>query len=85
VTNTIPSTSSYKFATPYSEGVQSFAVWKPWLDSTDTQCIFFARYGGSTGAVPGCTSASAECELLVRCCELLLACSTARGNFSSRF
>jgi hypothetical protein len=43
VTNTIPSTAAYKFSTPYSEGLQSFAVWKPWLDSTDTQCIFFAR------------------------------------------
>jgi hypothetical protein len=43
VTNTIPSTSTYKFATPYSEGTQSFAVWKPWLDSSDKECIFFSR------------------------------------------
>ncbi|KAI3431427.1 hypothetical protein D9Q98_004480 [Chlorella vulgaris] len=53
VTNTIPSTASYKFATPYSEGVQSFAVWKPWLDSTDTQCIFFASVQGYGPKAPG--------------------------------
>ncbi len=57
VTNTIPSSSSYKFATPYSEGVQSFAVWKPWLDSTDTECIFFARL--------------ACCAVLALCCAVL--------------
>ncbi|PSC72014.1 histone deacetylase [Micractinium conductrix] len=46
VTNTIPSSSTYKFRTPYSEGTQSFAVWKPWLDSTDKECIFFASVQG---------------------------------------
>ncbi|KAL4440406.1 hypothetical protein ABPG75_003407 [Micractinium tetrahymenae] len=46
VTNTIPSSSTYKFKTPYSEGSQTFAVWKPWLDSTDKECIFFASVQG---------------------------------------
>lgn len=30
-----------------SEGTQTFAVWKPWLDSTDRESIFFARWGGA--------------------------------------
>ncbi|KAL4431738.1 hypothetical protein ABPG77_002954 [Micractinium sp. CCAP 211/92] len=46
VTNTVPSASTYKFRTPYSEGTQTFAVWKPWLDSTDKESIFFASVQG---------------------------------------
>ena len=31
------------FSTPYSEGVQHFPSYKPWLDSDDGENILFAR------------------------------------------
>ena len=34
------------FKTPYSEGVQVFPTFKPWLDSTDGENILFARQAG---------------------------------------
>lgn len=43
IRNTAPSIATHTFETPYSKGLQEFAVWKPWLDSTDAENIFFAR------------------------------------------
>jgi hypothetical protein len=31
------------FSTPYSEGVQTFPTFKPWLDFSDKDSILFAR------------------------------------------
>ena len=43
VANTQPSTRKVAFSTPYSDGVQVFPQYKPWLDTTDAENIFFAR------------------------------------------
>lgn len=43
IRNTAPGLATHTFETPYSKGVQEFPVWKPWLDITDAENIFFAR------------------------------------------
>ena len=43
IRNTAPSLTTHRFETPYSKGLQEFPVWKPWLDSSDAENIFFAR------------------------------------------
>lgn len=39
----MPGVSRHAFKTPFSEGVQSFPVWRPWLDAADAENILFAR------------------------------------------
>jgi hypothetical protein len=39
----VPGVSRHAFKTPFSEGVQSFPVWRPWLDAADAENILFAR------------------------------------------
>jgi hypothetical protein len=39
----VPGVSRHAFKTPFSEGVQSFPVWRPWLDAADAKNILFAR------------------------------------------
>ncbi|GAX85628.1 hypothetical protein CEUSTIGMA_g13043.t1 [Chlamydomonas eustigma] len=46
VANTFPSVQKVAFTTPYSEGVQKFPMYKPWLDSQDEENIFFASVQG---------------------------------------
>ena len=43
IRNTAPGLATYTFETPYSKGLQEFPTWKPWLDSSDAENIFFAR------------------------------------------
>ena len=52
VTATIPSVKVLKFSTPFSEGAQSFPVYRPWLGAGDRDNIFFARWGAG-GRVGG--------------------------------
>lgn len=42
----VPGVSRHAFKTPFSEGVQSFPVWRPWLDAADAENILFARCCG---------------------------------------
>jgi hypothetical protein len=43
IRNTVPGLATHTFETPYSKGLQEFPTWKPWLDSSDADNIFFAR------------------------------------------
>lgn len=43
IRNTAPGLATHTFETPYSKGLQEFPTWKPWLDSSDAENIFFAR------------------------------------------
>ena len=47
VAGAVPGIAKYSFKTPTSEGVQSFPVFRPWLDFDDADNILFARHGGS--------------------------------------
>ena len=40
---TVPSVARHSFKTPFSEGAQTFPLWKPWLDAGDADNILFAR------------------------------------------
>ncbi|KAL6778893.1 HDA10 [Auxenochlorella protothecoides x Auxenochlorella symbiontica] len=46
VVRAAPSLQRVPFSTPYSEGVQTFPVYKPWLDADDKDNIFFASVQG---------------------------------------
>uniref|UniRef100_A0A6S8IVI8 Histone deacetylase domain-containing protein n=1 Tax=Dunaliella tertiolecta TaxID=3047 RepID=A0A6S8IVI8_DUNTE len=46
VANTQPSTQKVAIKTPFSEGVQVFPTYKPWLDMSDADNIFFASVQG---------------------------------------
>lgn len=39
-----PSVQRHPFKSPWSEGMQVFPVWRPWLDDTDANNVLFARY-----------------------------------------
>ena len=41
----VPGVAKYSFKTPTSEGVQTFPVFRPWLDFDDADNILFARRG----------------------------------------
>ena len=43
IRNTASGLATYTFETPCSKGLQEFPTWKPWLDSSDAENIFFAR------------------------------------------
>ena len=45
----VPGVAKYSFKTPTSEGVQTFPVFRPWLDFDDAENILFARHGGNPG------------------------------------
>eukprot|EP00983_Pelagomonas_calceolata_P107959 1159402-Pelagomonas_calceolata.AAC.10 len=49
VANTQPSTQKVAIKTPFSEGVQVFPTYKPWLDMSDADNIFFARCAHELG------------------------------------
>ncbi|CAG9462216.1 unnamed protein product [Pedinophyceae sp. YPF-701] len=53
VTSVIPATLKARFKTPFSEGVQTFPVWRPWLDDQDPDRIFFASVQGYGPKAPG--------------------------------
>lgn len=44
----VPAMARHAFKTPFSEGVQSFPLWRPWLDEHDKDNILFARCGLAT-------------------------------------
>jgi hypothetical protein len=46
VSSVVPSQQRFSFKTPLSEGVQTFQVWRPWLDGNDADNIFFASVQG---------------------------------------
>ncbi len=41
--NTCPTVRTVAIRTPYSEGVQRFPTYKPWMGEGDTHNILFAR------------------------------------------
>ncbi|GAB4814038.1 hypothetical protein N2152v2_001084 [Parachlorella kessleri] len=53
VAATIPSVRSFKVQTPYSEGMQAFPVYRPWLGAEDRDNIFFASVQGYGPKVEG--------------------------------
>mmetsp|Transcript_4408 Transcript_4408/g.12711 ORF Transcript_4408/g.12711 Transcript_4408/m.12711 type:complete len:900 (-) Transcript_4408:172-2871(-) len=51
-----PSVARHTFKTPWSEGVQAFPVWRPWLDADDAEHVLFASvqgYGPKHPSMPG--------------------------------
>lgn len=44
MTGAIPTVRTHAFSTPWSEGVQTFPVYRPWLGRHDRDNIFFARW-----------------------------------------
>ncbi|KAG1676387.1 hypothetical protein FOA52_001182 [Chlamydomonas sp. UWO 241] len=46
VGNTVPGLKRVAFSTPFSDGVQTFPTWKPWLGSDDGANIMFASVQG---------------------------------------
>ncbi len=73
IRNTAPSLTTHRFETPYSKGLQEFPVWKPWLDSSDPENIFFARFATLLRIL----------HLLDVCAQLLLSLSCRARRLSS--
>ncbi len=44
VSAVMPTTVTSSFETPFSEGVQRFSCYRPWVGLQDAQNVFFARY-----------------------------------------
>lgn len=53
MSSTVPTTLTHHFKTPFSEGIQRFPVWRPWLDEGDDQRVFFASVQGYGRKAPG--------------------------------
>ena len=49
----VPRTVVHHYKTPFSEGVEKFSVWRPWLDEDDSDRVFFASVQGYGPKAPG--------------------------------
>ena len=48
----LPKVAKHTFKTPFSEGVQLFPTFRPWLDADDADNILFARFRASHVKLP---------------------------------
>lgn len=47
-----PHTKRFGIKTPFSEGVQSFPVYRPWMGLEDSENILFARWAWQSSPAP---------------------------------
>ena len=53
VASVVPSTEVHRFSTPFGVGEHRNPVWRPWLDDTDRDNVFFASVQGYGHKAPG--------------------------------